>query len=281
MHPGTLSRVEASENVGILFFVLEYTGVALAATVGGTVAKRMNFDIVGFAFIALISSLAGGLIRDAILNNGPAAALQNPGYLITATLGALAAYFINFRGKAWENFRFYADVITVGVWAVGGTLKGLQAGLNWVPCVLLAVVTSIGGTLIRDVVLRRIPGLFTSQKMYVFPAILASAMMLILNNFGMVWQGMLASAIAAPVLSMLLYWRGQRHPEQDHAQHERPLEVKLGEAMGIETDPNDDDAETIANQLEGRLNDMTQQEIVDTLRALLVSEVRHRAEAKS
>lgn len=273
--------MEASENVGNLFFVLEYTGVALAATVGGTVAKRMNFDIVGFAFIALISSLAGGLIRDAILNDGPAAALQNPGYLITATIGALAAYFINFRGKMWDNFRFYADVITVGVWAVGGTLKGLQAELSWVPCILLAVVTSIGGTLIRDVVLRRIPGLFTSQKMYVFPAILASAMMLILNHFGLVWQGMLASAVAAPVLSMLVYWRGRHHPEQDHAHHERPLETKLGDAMGIETDPNNDDAETIANRLEEQLDQMTDEQVVDTLRALLISEVRHRAETKS
>ena len=86
--------MDVSDNVGNLYFVLEYTGVLLASTIGGTVAKRMNFDIVGFAFIAYLSSLSGGFIRDAILSNGPAAALTNPGYLITATIGALVVLFI-------------------------------------------------------------------------------------------------------------------------------------------------------------------------------------------
>ena len=175
--------METSDTVGSLYFLLEYTGVLLAATVGGTVAKRMNFDIVGFAFIAYVSSLSGGFMRDAILNDGPAAALTNPGYLITATVGAAIAYTVNLHGRLWERFRFYADVVTIGVWAVAGTIKGLLADLNWVPCLLLAVITATGGTLARDIVLRRVPSLFTSQKMYVFPAIISSAIMLVMNHF--------------------------------------------------------------------------------------------------
>lgn len=270
--------MEISENVGNLYFVLEYTGVALAALVGGTVAKRMQFDVVGFAFVALISSLAGGLIRDAILNDGPAAALSNPGYLITATVAAAVAFLVPLRGKAWENFRFYADLITIGVWAVGGTLRGLEAGLSWVPCILLAVITSIGGTLIRDVVLRRIPGLFTSQKMYVFPAIVASAMMLVMNHFELVWQGMLASAIAAPLLSVAIYWGSRRLPTREKERSEKPLEVKLGDALGV--DASGDDSGEVAEAIAEALGDASDAEIVDTLRQLLQDEVRQRARVK-
>ena len=43
--------MDFSDDVGTLYFVLEYTGVLLAATIGGTVAKRMNFDIVGLSLI--------------------------------------------------------------------------------------------------------------------------------------------------------------------------------------------------------------------------------------
>ena len=82
--------MDFSDDVGTLYFVLEYTGVLLAATIGGTVAKRMNFDIVGFAFVALISSLSGGLMRDAILNDGPAAARYTEARLAPAALDMVA-----------------------------------------------------------------------------------------------------------------------------------------------------------------------------------------------
>lgn len=270
-----------SEDVGYLYFVLEYTGVALAAVVGGTVAKRMHFDIVGFAFIALFSSLSGGLIRDALLADGPAMALQNPGYLITATIGALVAYFVNFHGKLWDNFRFYADVTTIGVWAVGGTLRALENELAWPACILLAVITAISGTMVRDLVLRKVPGLFTSQKMYVFPAIVASVVMLVMNNFNLISQGMLAAAFTAPVLAIAVYWQGRQHPQLDHAQQERPLEMKLGEAMDIGTKPDEEDAGEVVAELEERLHRMGHNEVVDTLRALIVNELHERTRAKS
>lgn len=282
--------MDVSENVGNLYFILEYTGVALAATVGGTVAKRMNFDIVGFAFVALISSLAGGLTRDAILNTGPAAALTNPGYLITATCGALVAYFVRLEGGLWEKFRFYADVVTVGVWAVGGTLRGLEAELSWVPCILLSILTAVGGTMARDIVLRRVPSLFTEQKMYVFPAVLASVMMLVLNRFGWVWQGMLASAIAAPVLSIALYFGANHLPLFKGRKGERPLEEKLARALLLGDAPRDgDDAaantdssneqtpspDRVIEALEGA----SDEQLINALRTFLVSEIRERTEA--
>ena len=269
--------MEISDTVSNLYFVLEYTGVLLAATVGGTVAKRMNFDIVGFAFIAYISSLAGGLIRDAILNDGPAAALTNPGYLITATLGAAIAYTVTLRGKLWENFRFYADIITIGVWAVAGTLKGLVAELSWVPCLLLAVITATGGTMMRDIALRRVPSLFTAQKMTVFPAIISSVIMLVMNHFDLVREGMLAAAIAAPIFAIAVYYGGDRFSFLQTKRIERPLEQKIGDALGMHTDEAEprDNGEDVNRALENA----SDEELLKVLRILLQNEVRERTES--
>ncbi|OHR17929.1 trimeric intracellular cation channel family protein [Corynebacterium sp. HMSC034A01] len=271
--------MDFSDDVGNLYFVLEYTGVLLAATIGGTVAKRMNFDIVGFAFVALISSLSGGLMRDAILNDGPAAALTNPGYLITATVGGLIAFFAPLRGKLWENFRFYADVVTIGVWAVGGTIKALNAELSWVPCVLLAVITATGGTLARDIALRQVPSLFTSQKMTVFPAIIASVIMLVLNQFDLVWEGMLAAAIAAPLFAIAVYFGGDKFSAFQTKRLERPLEEKIGEALGVETDSRRpvESGEDVRNALE----DASDEQFIQALRVMLQNEVQQRTEAKT
>ena len=271
--------MDFSDDVGTLYFVLEYTGVLLAATIGGTVAKRMNFDIVGFAFVALISSLSGGLMRDAILNDGPAAAMTNPGYLITATIGGLIAYFAPLRGKLWENFRFYADVVTIGVWAVGGTIKGLNAELSWVPCVLLAVITATGGTLARDVVLRQIPALFTSEKMTVFPAIIASVIMLVLNRFDLVWEGMLAAAIAAPLFALAVYFGGDKLLGLQTKRIERPLEEKIGEALGVDTDSRRP-AES-GKEVRNALENASDEELVQALRVMLQNEVRESTETKA
>lgn len=268
--------MELSENVQTLFFVLEYTGVALAATVGGTVAKRMHFDIIGFTFIALISSLAGGMIRDALLSDAPAAALTNPGYLITATCGAAVAYTVNLDGKLWDNFRFYADTITIGVWAVAGTIKGLANDLGWVSCVLLAVITAVGGTLMRDVVLRRIPSLFTEQKMYVLPAIVASLLLLVFNHFGLLYQGMLASAVAGPALAMAVYF-GDNYLRRGRAP-ERPLEARIGQALGVEDNP-DAPHESAANVV-AALDNASDEQLLQAVRVLLRNEVQERSEAK-
>ena len=271
--------METSDTVGNLYFVLEYTGVLLAATVGGTVAKRMNFDIVGFAFIAYISSLSGGFIRDAILNDGPAAALTNPGYLITATVGAAIAYTVNLHGTLWERFRFYADVVTIGVWAVGGTLKGLLADLNWVPCLLLAVITATGGTLARDIVLRRVPSLFTSQKMTVFPAIISSAILLVMNHFDLVREGMLAAAIAAPIFAIAVYYGGDRIAFFQPRHIERPLEQKIGDALGVSTDSKH--LEQSGEDVTRALEDASDQELITALRIMLQNEVQERTETKT
>lgn len=274
-----LALMETSDTVGTLYFVLEYTGVLLAATVGGTVAKRMNFDIVGFAFIAYISSLSGGFMRDAILNDGPAAALTNPGYLITATVGAAIAYTVNLHGRLWERFRFYADVVTIGVWAVAGTLKGLLVDLNWVPCLLLAVITATGGTLARDIVLRRVPSLFTSQKMTVFPAIISSAILLVMNHFDLVREGMLAAAIAAPIFAIAVYYGGDRIAFFQTRHTERPLEQKIGDALGVSTDSKhpEQSGEDVTRALEGA----SDQELIKALRIMLQNEVQERTETKT
>lgn len=274
-----LALMETSDTVGNLYFVLEYTGVLLAATVGGTVAKRMNFDIVGFAFIAYISSLSGGFIRDAILNDGPAAALTNPGYLITATVGAAIAYTVNLHGRLWERFRFYADVVTIGVWAVAGTLKGLLADLNWVPCLLLAVITATGGTLARDIVLRRVPSLFTSQKMTVFPAIISSVILLVMNHFGLVREGMLAAAIAAPIFAIAVYYGGDRIAFFQPRHIERPLEQKIGDALGVPTDSKH--PEQSGEEVTRALEDASDQELIKALRIMLQNEVQERTETKT
>ncbi|WP_165164200.1 TRIC cation channel family protein [Corynebacterium qintianiae] len=260
-------------HVETLYFVLEYTGVFLAALVGGTVAKRMNLDIVGFYVIALVSALAGSFIRDAMLSDGPAAALQSPGYMAAATTGALVAYVVDFKAQKWATFRFYMDVVTIGVWAVVGVTRAVSNDLPWISCIVIGVVTATGGSFARDVILGKIPSLFTSQKMYVFPAVLASAVMLGFHHAGRDAVGMVAAAVAGSVLAMVVYWLGAFVPSKKVESREiDAIRNEFAERRGADLD---DDA------LADAITSSSDAEFVGVLRALYLGKAREGANADS
>jgi hypothetical protein len=58
-------------SVPDLVRVLDLTGVFANALLGGAVARRRGFDPVGFAALAIVSGLGGGLIRDTLLVRSP------------------------------------------------------------------------------------------------------------------------------------------------------------------------------------------------------------------
>jgi uncharacterized membrane protein YeiH len=48
--------------------LLDYAGVAVFAATGALAASRKQLDIVGFVFLAAITGIGGGTLRDVILN---------------------------------------------------------------------------------------------------------------------------------------------------------------------------------------------------------------------
>lgn len=257
-------------DFGPFYFILEYTGVLLAAIIGGTVAKRMNFDVVGFGFVALISSLAGGMLRDCLLNNGPVAALHTPWYLLIAVIGAAIAFVLNIGGPLWDHVRFYLDVVTVGVWAVVGASKAIVNELPWISVLLLAVITATGGSLVRDVVLGKIPALFTSQKMMVFPALLAGSMTLAFSYFHIAaWKGMLISSVAASLLSMAVYWASTRRARQPQR-----TELSLDQRIAAELNLSPDDAVV---DIARAIDEAPDEDVLNIVRVYLRDEVLERA----
>lgn len=53
-----------------LFRFVDVMGVVANGLLGGAVARSKRFDIVGFATLAIISGLGGGMIRDVLLGAG-------------------------------------------------------------------------------------------------------------------------------------------------------------------------------------------------------------------
>lgn len=195
-------------EITVMYRILDLVGVVLNGIMGGIIARQRGFDIVGFLFLALFSALGGGLLRDTLIQQGPPAAIVNGEYLPLAFGGALLAWVLHFRGKAWELFQAHADAIVMGTWAVTGCVKALSAGLPYLSCVFMGVITAVGGGMIRDVVIGRPPTIFGGGPLYAIPALLSAVAMVVFHAVGWQTSGMIIAPLLGIALAVTSYWRG-------------------------------------------------------------------------
>lgn len=153
-----------------------------------------TFDILGVAVFAILMGLGGGIVRDLLLNQVPAA-LRNDSYLLTAVgggvVGMLAAELISRPSRPLQAL----DAGVVGLFVVVGAVKTESAGLPGAATILLGTIT--GGGVMRDLLAQRPVALVQRDTPYALVA-LVGAMTFVLFH----WLGaeQLISAVACMVV---------------------------------------------------------------------------------
>src|SRR5689334_16789941 len=87
-----LPEVDA-QVISLSTLVADLVGVFASSWLGASSAHRRGFDLVGFLVLGIVTGVGGGVIRDILLQAGPALALVRPSYLLVAVLGSLVAWF--------------------------------------------------------------------------------------------------------------------------------------------------------------------------------------------
>jgi uncharacterized membrane protein YeiH len=194
---------------------LDLTGVLANAVLGGAIARSARLDVVGFATLAILSGLGGGVIRDTLLQRGTPVALTDYWYLLTALAGATLVFLVKVEGRVWDRVFPLVDALALGCWAAAGAQKTLAFGLGWLPAVLLGTITAVGGGFVRDVVLRRIPGVLGGNTLYATCALLASAVMVGLDRLHQPTVGLVAATLTGAGLCLLARWQHWVLPQDD------------------------------------------------------------------
>ncbi|MEO8851890.1 MAG: TRIC cation channel family protein [Allobranchiibius sp.] len=197
------------------FRVLDLSGVFANAVLGGLIARQEKLDPIGFATLAVLSGLGGGLLRDTLLQSGTPAALTNYAYLLIALAGAAVSYVVNVEGLTWSRVWPVVDAVALGCWATAGAQRALAVGLGLLPAVLLGVITAVGGGAIRDVVLRRVPGILGGSTLYATAAFAGASVLVVLSSRGYMTQGSIAGLIVGAGLCLIARWRGWILPSAD------------------------------------------------------------------
>lgn len=155
--------------------ILDWAGVFAFALSGAALAVRHRLDIVGAVALALVTGLAGGVIRDLLLGDTPPLALRDQRLLLiplfAAVLLAAAPGLINRARRPVLVF----DAIGLAVFAVVGATKASEAGLGIGATTVVGSIAAVGGGLIRDAFVQRTPIVFTPESgLYVIPASLGA-----------------------------------------------------------------------------------------------------------
>jgi uncharacterized membrane protein YeiH len=201
--------------VSEVFRGVDLTGVFANAVLGGVIARRQRFDLVGFATLAILSGLGGGIIRDTLLQRGTPVAFTDYAYVLTALVAAALTFMARVQGRLWDRAWPLIDALALGTWAATGAQKTLLVGLGWLPAVLLGTITAVGGGAMRDIVLRRVPTVLGGNTLYATCAVLASAVMVVLSRAGHPTVGLATATLTGAALCLLARWRSWMLPEGD------------------------------------------------------------------
>jgi uncharacterized membrane protein YeiH len=146
--------------------------------------------------IAFLTACGGGIIRDISLGAVPPAGIQNWQYLAITFLAV--ANVIVFKKLILKlNFPILIfDALGLSLFSVAGTQKSLMLGFNYQVAILLGVLSAIGGGVLRDVLLGKIPTVFR-KEIYASAALLGSSIYAISFHFQVppsvgTWVGVLA-----------------------------------------------------------------------------------------
>lgn len=192
--------------------VIDLAGVLFNAILGGVMARSEDMDPIGFGTLAIMTALGGGMIRDTLMQRGTPVALVDGAYITTAVIGAAIAFVIPITHRFWDKTFPVIDAVALGAWAAAGAQKALVHDFSALAAVLLGTVTAVGGGVLRDVILRRIPTVFGGNTLYATSALAGAATMTALWHTALQPWATVLSLLVGTGLTLGGIWRGWTLP---------------------------------------------------------------------
>lgn len=175
--------------------MLDYASVLIFALTGALVASRAQLDLVGFAFLAALTGIGGGTVRDVLLDRNPIFWIDQPAYLAVTTLAAIIVFFTAHLVESRYRLLLWLDAIALGVAVAAGIGVALAMKQPAIIAILMGIVTGCLGGLMRDVVCNEVPLVLKQGELYVSAAFAGASSGVLAANLGLQELGVLGVAI--------------------------------------------------------------------------------------
>ena len=153
----------------ITWHIFEILGTIAFAFSGVMVGISKKMDIFGIAVLAIVTAIGGGIMRDVMVGMIPPLSLRTPDNLmislITVTM-AIIGMKIFYLPTAEKSLLGHLYQLSDAIGLASFTVTGAMMGIGRYPeysillPIMLALLTAIGGGIIRDVLAQRMPVVF-------------------------------------------------------------------------------------------------------------------------
>lgn len=142
-----------------IFQIMNIIGIIAFAITGALKAIEEKLDLLGITVLGILTALGGGITRDLLVNHIPTA-LKSISDMSFALVGVwLALIFYKIFGLDIKNryIILIPDAIGLAAFTTTGAMIAYNAGVSVFGIVILATLTGVGGGIISDVLLGKVP----------------------------------------------------------------------------------------------------------------------------
>jgi uncharacterized membrane protein YeiH len=167
-----------------LFRLVHFFDVLAAivfAVSGALVASRKGMDVMGFIWLAVVTGVGGGTVRDLILGV-PVFWVQNPIHVSACLVTAVVMHFIAPLVESRYSMLLWFDAFGLALVTIAGTVKALDVGSPALVAIAMGVVTGSFGGIIRDT-LGHVPSILLKHEIYVTASVLGACTYVAVNAF--------------------------------------------------------------------------------------------------
>ncbi len=200
------------------FTTIDLIAASTNALNGALLARRpdhyRNYTIVGVLLMALLGGIGGGVTRDVLVSEVPAA-LTNPAYIALCLAAGVVGYFLAYsKGQLFREGLFqFMTSFSLPWYAIAGAQKGVDVGLPVLGVLLLAVIGPTAGRYYIDVTSGVTPKQFIRGEWFVVIALLTGMVWVLCAWAGLnTWWSAGIAFVVGFTIRLLALYRGWEEP---------------------------------------------------------------------
>lgn len=169
-------------NLPHLLYLFDIFAAVVFAISGALVASRKQLDVMGFMWLAVVTGVGGGTVRDVILDVS-VFWVVDPLYVAVCLLTATVMHFVAPLVESRSRTVLWFDAFGLALVSVAGTAKALDLGAPALVAIAMGAVTGCVGGIIRDT-LGQVPSILLRHEIYVTASVLGACTYVGLNAVG-------------------------------------------------------------------------------------------------
>ena len=197
-------------NSHAIYVVLDLIGTFVFAISGAVAARQRRLDLFGIVSIAFMVACGGGIVRDVCIGVIPPVGLSDWRYLAASLIASAVAILGYAPVRRLRQPVLFFDAIGLGLFSVAGAQKALSFGHSAEVAIVLGIVSAVGGGVMRDVLLSRVPAIL-DREIYASAALAGAGTQVLFSyaHWTQWWTPWCATFICVAIRLASLYfgWR--------------------------------------------------------------------------